>query len=249
MRHVQIAVVAVFALLLSCGKVNEIIGRTKKAPAPPPPAAPAPVASTPPPTADASAAAAAYSTEGLKTIPDDCAKAMVLLTTVPRAKNDKYPWTFARQALLAHPQFKIGSALPPKTVNTITLQQNDFRAGKAKPSKALVAICNNGATCNKLAAMYKNVVRGSKPDLFCENVPNAIREPGSFVDFGIDPAKDLPGARDVTAQCARLAACTIAADHNTPGDPSAQCQKTPADFKTQCALQTTCAAVLDCMKK
>jgi hypothetical protein len=253
MRHVRITLVVLFALLLSCGKLKQLVQRAKKsnAPAPTVAVAPAPVASTPPPVPAPSADASAgpYSTAGIGPIPHDCVKASVLLATAPHAKNDKYPWSFAKQALLAHPQFKIGSAVPPKTESTITLQQHDFRAGKAgKMSKALVAVCNDGATCTKLAAMYKNVVRTSRPDLFCDTLPETIRQPGRFVDFGVDPAKDLPGQKDRVAQCARLAACTIAADHNTPGDPGALCQKKPSDFKTQCALHPTCAAVIECVK-
>jgi hypothetical protein len=253
MRHARITLVVFFALLLSCGKVKDLVRRSKtsNAPAPAVSVAPAPVASTPPPPApDASASAGSYSTDGIQTIPDDCAKASVLLATTPHSKNDKYPWSFAGQALLAHPQFKIGSALPPKTASTVTLQQHDFRAGKAsKISKALVAVCNDGATCNKLAAMYKNVVRTSRPALFCGALPDSIRQPGGFVDFGVDRAKDMPGQKDLTAQCARLAACAIAADHNAPGDPGVECQKKPSDFKTQCALRPTCAEVIECVKK
>jgi hypothetical protein len=254
MRHARIAIVVLFALLLSCGKVKELVRRFQKskAPAATPSAAPAPVASLPPPVPapPASASAGFYSTEAIHAIADDCIKASVLLSTAPHAKNDKYPWSFAKQALLAHPQFKIGSTVPPKSASTITLQQHDVRLGKTgKMSKALVAWCNNGTTCNKLAAMYKNVVRTSRPDVFCGKLPDTIQESGSIVDFGVDPAKDLPGRKDVVSQCARLAACTIAAVHDTPGDPGVECQKKPSDFKTQCGLQPTCAAVLECAKK
>jgi hypothetical protein len=248
MDKFRVSIFLCFALLPSCGKLKDAIRRVQKSTAPavstpvasaaptPPAPASAPIASaTPPPTTGP------YATAGITTIADDCANASVFLSSSPHTKDDQYTWSFAKQALLAHPQFKISGAVPPKSANTITLQQYDFQPVKtAKTAKALVALCNNGATCNKLAAMYKNVVRAARPKLICGKLPETMREPGGMVDFGVDPKKDLPGPKDVVAQCARLAACTIAADHNTPGNPGVECQKKPADFKTQCALNPTC---------
>jgi hypothetical protein len=210
-----------------------VVSAAEATPAPPPPPATGP-----------------YATDGIRTIADDCVKASVLLSTSPKTQDDKYGWSFTKQALLAHPEFKISTAVPPKGASTITLQQFEFQPGKtAKPAKALMAFCNNGATCNRLAAMYKNVVRTSHPELFCGKYPETIKEPASPVEFGQDAKKDLPEAKDLVSACARLAACMIAADHNTPGDPGVECQRRPAAFKTYCAPKPHCTAVLECTKK
>jgi hypothetical protein len=239
-------------LLASCGKIAGLVAGDDKKEAPAasvsaPPLAPS-AAEAPPPAAPP--ATGPYSTEGIRTTADDCVKASVLLSTSPKTQDEKYGWSFTKQALLAHPEFKISTVVPPKGASTITLQQFDFQPGKtAKPAKALMAFCNSGATCNRLAAMYKNVVRTSHPEVFCGKYPDTIKDPPSPVEFGQDAKKDLPDAKDLVSLCARLAACMIAADHNTPGDPGVECQRKPAAFKTGCATKAHCTAVLECVKK
>ncbi len=187
-----------------------------------------------------------YPMDGIKTIPDDCSRAEVLLATAPKSVGNDYQWNVTRQALLANQQFKVVFDHPPDAPGQIAV----VPWGYGDDSFALVALCADGATCNRLAAMYKAVVRSSRPQVLCKQPLQGIsKNPVSTFRWDNDPKANLPRDGDLQAQCARLSACMIATDQSTPGDPFLECQKAPAKFKTECAKRYPCAEVLACMGK
>jgi len=196
------------------------------------------------PAAVAAPAAQGYDLAAIKSIPDNCSSPTVILATAPRSVGASYPWNISRQALLANQQFKI-TAEPPSVPGQVSLATYDYGGGGAY---ALVAKCNDGGTCNRLAAMYKAIIRSSNPQVFCGKVPGISASPvGSAFGWNPSPEGNLPSAKDITALCARLDACLIATDRSTAGDPFVECQKAPSKFKTACARKYPCAEVLACM--
>jgi hypothetical protein len=200
-------------------------------------------------TATGSAAVAApagelkYALASIKPLADSCSKCSVILGTAPVNKDNLYGWVFVSQAMAAHPQFKLMFPGEPKAPMEIQFQM--FEAGEGKePAKAMaiVAFASDGPTCNKLAAMYKGVVRSSNPQLFCGE-PKGVSKGRTI---------DLAGWRalliDPMSKCTRLASCMIAMDPTVPGDPGLECQKAPHTFKTDCAMKDTCADVVACAK-
>jgi len=186
-----------------------------------------------------------YSLDGIKTVPDDCAVPEVLLASAPKSVGPDYAWHTARQALLANQQFRVVSGAPtgPGEVQVSPYAYNDN-------AYALVARCKDGATCNRLAAMYKAIIRSARPQVVCGGRIQGISggPVGSFRWDG-DPKANLPAEGETVAMCARLDACMIATDRSTPGDPFLECQKAPTKFKTDCAKRYPCADVMACLGK
>jgi serine/threonine protein kinase len=198
------------------------------------------LAPVPSPQLPESAPTPRYALDGLEPIADDCSDAQVLLASTSSAVEDRWGWT--RQALLAHPDLTVTAGTEPGEEGEVAL--SEVVTGEAV---ALIAACRP-RTCNRLAAMYKAVVRSSRPRLSCgpfgglegERQPVELLRPGP-------PERNLPSAKDVRAMCARLAACRIAADPTIEGDPGIDCQKAPHRFRTRCALAHPCEAVLACL--
>jgi hypothetical protein len=185
-----------------------------------------------------------YPLTAIKPLADSCGKCSVILGTAPVNKDNLYGWVFVSQAMAAHPQFKLMFPGEPTAPMEIQFQMFDAGDGKA-PAKAMavVAFAADGSTCNKLAAMYKGVVRSSNPQLFCGE-PKGVSN-GKKID--------LAGWRalliDPMSKCTRLASCLIAVDPATPGDPGLECQQAPQKFKTDCAMKDSCAEVAACANK
>lgn len=186
-----------------------------------------------------------YPREGFRAIPDNCATPLALLSTAPAKVGDRYAWPTSRQAFVANGQFRVTDGAPsaPGEVQLATYKYNDT-------SYALIAKCKDGGTCNDVAAMYKAIVRSSNPQVVCGPLNGLSSSPvGPGFGWGSDARKNLPGAADTVAKCARLNACLIATDRATPGDPFLECQKAPSTFKTDCATRFPCSEVLACMGK
>lgn len=186
-----------------------------------------------------------YPLDAIKAVPEDCASPEVLLASAPKSVGADYAWNVTRQALLANQQFHVVAGAPsaPGEVELAPYGYNDG-------AYALVARCKDGGTCNRLAAMYKAIVRSSNPQVVCGNRIQGISgAPVSSFRWSTDPKANLPQDGEVQAMCARLSACTIATDHATPGDPFLECQKAPSKFKTECAQRYPCAEVLACTGK
>jgi hypothetical protein len=206
-------------------------------------------------SASSVAATATKPTEGvypltaIKAMPDNCSKAHVLMTTAPVNEKNHYPWTWTRQAVIVHPEFKAGSGTQPKAPGEILFEMYDY--GNDGKSKALIAHCADGGTCNRLAAMYKAVVPSSHPSPMCGEIPNLKGSPVivPIPQPGLGNEDDMPSAGDTVALCARLSVCMIHSNPSTPGDPGIECQKAPSKFKTQCALKKPCSAVMECVGK
>jgi len=186
-----------------------------------------------------------YPLDAIKAVDETCATPEVLLSTAPKSVGPDHPWHTARQALLANQQFRVVSGAPsvPGEVSLATYAYSDT-------AYALVAKCKDGGTCNRLAAMYKAIVRSSRPQVVCGAKIQGISG-GPVHGFGWegDPKANLPGSGDTIAMCARIDACMIATDQATPGDPFLECQKAPSKFKTACAKQYPCAEVMACLGK
>lgn len=184
-----------------------------------------------------------YPLDKIKTIPDNCQSPSVILSTAPKKVGSDYPWNISRQAMLANQQFKVVSG-PPAVPGEVKLAT--YTMGE---SLALVAECNDGGTCNALAAMYKAIIRTSVPQVYCGAVPGLSKGPVYGFSWAGDPNANLPARADTVALCARLNACMIAIDRNTPGDPFVECQRGPSKFKTACATRYPCAEVMACVEK
>lgn len=186
-----------------------------------------------------------YPMGSIRAIPDTCQNAHVILANAPSSVGVDYPWAWSKQAMLANQQFKtVSSATAPGQVS-FAVHQADASMANAY---ALVATCADGSTCNRLAAMYKAVVKSSNPQPLCGPLPPNLGSPKKQVDLlAGGPEANVPRAGDVIGMCARIAACTIASKPETTDDVGIQCQKAPGSFKTQCASKYPCAEVMACL--
>jgi hypothetical protein len=182
-----------------------------------------------------------YPMGNIKAIPDNCSNAHAIIANAPKSLGEDYAWPYTKQALLANQQFKtVSSASAPGQVS--------FAMYEANGAYALVAKCGDGSTCNRLAAMYKHVVKSSSPQVMCGDVPSYMGAPVKQVSLiSGDPASNVPQAGDTIGMCARIAACTIATKPDTTDDVGSACQKGPSNFKTQCASKYPCAEVMACI--
>lgn len=187
-----------------------------------------------------------YPMDAIKPVPDDCGMTNVLLTTAPKSVGPDYQWHVTRQAMLANQQFKFVSSRVPSEPGEYYIGV----WGYGDNAYALVATCGHAPTCNRLAAMYKAIVRSSKPQVLCKTPiqGQSKNQVGTF-RWSDDPKANLPQDGDLQALCGRLNACMIASDQSTPGDPFLECQKAPSKFKTDCAKRYPCAEVIACMGK
>jgi hypothetical protein len=204
------------------------------------------------PTAAATApkpAEGVYPLTAIKAMPENCSKAHVLMTTAPVNEKNHYPWTWTRQAVIVHPEFKANSGNQPKLPGEVLFEMYDY--GNDSKAKALIAHCADGGTCNRLAAMYKAVVPSSHPSPMCGEIPNLKGSPVivPIPQPGLGDEDDMPSSGDTVALCARLSVCMIHTNPSTPGDPGIDCQRAPSKFKTQCALRKPCSAVMECVGK
>jgi hypothetical protein len=185
----------------------------------------------------------AYPFKGVATIPDDCQEASVVLTTAPKKMGLDYDWTWTRQALYASPQFQIveGPGKPAKPMQ-VRLDMYAIPEGYA-----LVGVCHDGATCNKLAAMYRATVQTCDPQLHCGALPLQ----GASLRPALVPASGqwLPlEETNVVGRCARLGICMRVEHEPMHGNPSVVCQSAPSHFRTECAKKATCGEVVSCLR-
>jgi hypothetical protein len=191
-----------------------------------------------------------YPLDAITTVADNCASPTVIMASAPESVGADYEWTWTRQAMLANGQYKVvrGEPTAPGQVS--------FDVHQAGPGFSnafvLLAKCHDGRTCNHLAAMYKAVVKSSRPQVACGKLPmelSAATRKRSNVSMGEGGEADLPKTSDVIGLCARLSACMIAEDPTLSDDPGSACQKGPSNFKTACARNFPCAEVMACLKR
>ena len=166
------------------------------------------------------------------------------MATAPKAKGKGYNFPITKQAMYANRQFKVVTTQPSQ------IGQVQFHNMETDNSIALIATCWDGGTCNKLAAMYKAVVKSSRPQLFCGAMPLK----GSKVPSALFPPDNWwlpppgPSNQDnATERCWRINACIMSNNPNEPSDPGLECQRAPGKFKLDCAQKEPCSAVLSCM--
>ncbi len=191
-----------------------------------------------------------YPDDAIKKIADHCSKPFVIMSTAPNSVGDDYPWTWTRQAMLANQQFKVVDG-EPAAPGQVSFQLH-LASPKFQLAWVLVAKCKDGGTCNKLAAMYKAIVKSSQSQPVCGKLPMDL-SPVTFKkpvlrEAGFS-ANTLPEKTDVKGMCARLQACTVATDTTKSGKETIglDCQKAPSKFKTDCARKVPCKAVMDCL--
>lgn len=112
---------------------------------------------------------------------------------------------------------------------------------------ALVAVCHDGATCNKLAAMYRSTVQTCDPQLRCGALPieGVARRPALVPASG----QWLPVEEgNVVGRCARIGICLRVKNEPIHGNPSVACQSAPTKLKTECAKKATCDEVVSCLR-
>jgi hypothetical protein len=187
---------------------------------------------------------AQYRHDAVAPLAADCHNPVAVLEEASRSQA-ALPGAFgvARQVLGANPQFQVVDELRGQRGHLVLLRA----ARESTKNVVLLARCSDATTCNVLAAAYKSIVPTSRPELFCGNPPD-VGEMRPAAIFNLNkPSAVLPAAHDIAGQCARLAACQAARDGRLTGDPIADCQKTPKDYRLDCARQQSCAAVLACL--
>jgi hypothetical protein len=183
-----------------------------------------------------------YPFRGLATIPDDCSEPSTVLTTAPTKVGFDYDWMWTRQALFVNPQFQI-VPWPGKPEKSMQVRLDVY---SIPGGFALVGVCHDGATCNKLAAMYKSTVPTCSPKLHCGAMPmGGTPHPSRLVP---EDGKWLPeGDANVVGQCARIGVC-LSVKHEKHGkNPGIECQNSPRKFKVECAMKATCDEVVQCL--
>jgi hypothetical protein len=224
-------------------------------PSAPSPSATAVVAEAAPPAATTSDPAGpppleiAYPFTGVATIPDDCKDPSVVLTTAPKKMGWDYDWTWTRQALLANPQFHVvdwpsGGAPGPRPSKPMEIRLDMYAIPEGF---ALVAVCADGATCNKLAAMYRSTVQTCDPRLHCGALPITGEPHPSRLTAREGNWLPLEDA-NVIGRCARIGVCLRVENEPFTGNPSVRCQSAPSKFKVECAKKATCAEVVKCLR-
>jgi hypothetical protein len=182
-----------------------------------------------------------YPLDGIDLIADACERPFAVVTTAPKKVGWDYEWTWTRQALYANPQFHIVE-WPRKPERPMDVRMDVYAMGD---DFALVGVCADGTTCNKLAAMYKRTVPTCTPKLYC-GAPPVQGEPRRSHIIPTD-GDWLP--RDTIGKCARIGTCTFMERRFVTGDPGLECQNRPQSFKVDCALQPTCGEVLSCLSR
>jgi hypothetical protein len=184
-------------------------------------------------------------------IADNCASPSVLVTSAPESVGPDYPWTWTRQAMLANQQFKVVSG-SPAAHGEVAFEVHQA-SDTFKNAWVLVAKCHDGSTCNKLAAVSKAIIRGAVSQPVCGPLPmqlsaSTFKKP-VLHELGA-PQNTLPESSDISGQCARLHACTIAMDPiaNAKTNIGLDCQKSPSYFKTSCATRYPCVEVTKCLE-
>jgi len=183
-----------------------------------------------------------YPFKGLDVLPDGCKEPSVVLTTAPKKMGWDYDWTWTRQAFLANPQFQLVD-WPAKAAKAMEVRLDMY----AIPDGfALVGVCHDGATCNKLAAMYKGTVPTCSPRLHCGPLPIE----GTPRRSALIPASGqwLPQDSEVIASCARIGVCMKMKHEPFKGNPGVVCQSAPGKFRTACAKKATCDEVVACLR-
>lgn len=239
-------------------KVADETQERPKAPQAPTAPAPAKTAEVAPTIKDDAPPAAPVTSPTQQTYPDiankiseSCASPWVILATAPNSVGVDYPWTWSRQALLANQQFKVVSG-EPSAPGEVTFQVH-LASDRFQSAWVLVGKCQDGGTCNKLAAMYKAIVKGAQSQPACGKLPMDL-SPATFKkpvlrELG-DPQRSLPESKDTIGKCARLQACSVAMDPpNKAGKEEIgyECQKSPSKFNTSCATRYPCAEVMKCL--
>lgn len=189
-----------------------------------------------------------YGFDGITKVADNCASAFAIVANAPDSVGADYPWPNTKQALVANGQYKVVSG-EPTGLGEVTFQVH--HADKTMNNAwVLVARCNTGSTCNNLAAMVKSVVKTSQPQPGCGALPAGLGRVVKKLDLMPGgPRANVPKKGDVQGSCARISACTVAMTPTTKEDVLISCQKQPAAFKTDCAMQWPCAAVMSCTGK
>ncbi len=260
---------AALSLLPACGKKasaeadEDIPIRSRKSaePAATVSAAPSAVASAAP---SAAATASAVSTapptsrktddfplDDIKTIADDCAEAWAVMTVITPALRNRSPdwlWNGFVQALYSDPRFMLVGGQPSGPMQIAILE------GKhGEDNYALWARCSDGATCNKLAAMYRFVTPTARPWVYCGKGDQKVDRMGSKVLFASRAALEAESRakldKSVESQCHRIGICYLREKGQDAKEMGRECQMKPSTFTLACSRKPSCSEVVSCVAK
>ena len=194
-----------------------------------------------------------YPTDGLKRRDDACKDPRAVLLVYP--EEDARPITWLKQALLAHPELEVVRGIPSAPmevrIESSTYGGKHFKRaenGESKDKTALVARCADVATCVRLAAMVRAVIRPSAPELICGEPPAISGQLAPLRSRDLAGGHDdFPRADDGVGQCARLAACVRRVAPEEAKEIEA-CRKRGAQFRSPCALRSSCQDVATCRR-
>lgn len=262
---------AALSLLPACGKKagaeadEDIPIRSRKSaePAAPVSAAPSSVASAAPSAAAAATASAVSSgtltsrktddfpLDDIRTIADECAEPWVVLTVITPTLRNRSPdwlWNGAVQALFADPRFMLVGGQPAGPMQIAILE------GKhGEDNSALWARCSDGATCNKLAAMYRFVTPTARPWVYCGKGDQKVDRAGSRVLFASRAALEAESRakldKSVESQCHRIGICYLREKGQAAKDMGRECQMKPSTFSLPCSRKLSCSEVVSCVGK
>ncbi len=186
-----------------------------------------------------------YDLSVINAMPSDCRSPSVMLAGVPHAMADKddFVWAFAVQALFAHPEFKLVQRAALSEENQVAFEQAQVNSS----ATGLVAYCKDGATCNRLAAMYKTTVPTSRPEVYCGKKWDKGRVPEGFGNaLSLQAVAKKKLAKEAGSMCARIGVCKKRLNPALEGDPGVECQRKPSEAKYQCGKKDTCEEVVKC---
>lgn len=178
-----------------------------------------------------------YPLDSIKTIAEDCKTAFMVFSSAKKGVFEKSHFPFGDQALHEHPQFKVVASMPAKAME-LRLEAYEM---EGKPDLYLLAArCFDGATCNRLAAMYKGVVPSTNPQLVCAERISGTQGAGRTFVLS-DKFTD-----DLRTKCARLSVCRHKLDRDLKEDVGVECVKAPHKFKLDCYKKDDCKEVVSC---
>jgi len=219
---------------------------------PPPAATTSPPAPTPSPSAAASAATPSFEYPAFPKPLTACADPRAVLAV--RKNYDRSGRFLVQQALVAHPEFTVvgEKARAPGELDfyeTIYGTKNFAPKYRGDPmySEAVIARCADVDTCNRLAAMFHAVSPGERIELVCGEPPQTTGGFSRVRELALDKLV-IPDAKAAAfAYCSRALACL--AREGVAKRPSAACRELELGALRACAVQSSCAGVVACVRK
>jgi hypothetical protein len=184
-----------------------------------------------------------YSFSTIEPLPDDCKTPWIIFGPGEKAGVGMHQWPFVEQAFLEHPQLQAVQGRPePGQIRFSEFHLFPKIPRRGVPEVLLVGECYDGATCNRIGAMYEAVVRSGKLVLECREVPSGVEGHGKVLAFG------TPAIDNDASKCARVAVCRHMLEPSISTDLYGRCGHSPFLMHLPCAEKGDCSAVVACAK-